>query len=547
MRHLMISTAICLIAVPVWAEQITASAPVKAVTLYTEGASVTRLVTVSPPAGKHEIIIPGFPSHTDLSRLEVSAEGATIGPVSLQSGRTLPIDPVGSTGYEAARVRYEKLQSALNARDTETAAIRARAQAAEDSIAFLMQLAGSDSLTGQDLSGIMDTAGAQLLQARETAIKAKAEAEQSEQGRDRDVEALERARRALEALAPIDAGQKSVVIQIETNEEPAQISITSFDNQAAWQPVYDMRLNRKTERLTLDRGILLSQATGEDWTDVVLTLSTARPMQQVAPSTLSSWFPQLVDQNRSGNSPLLSAGSDFMAAEQPAPVMKNEITADTRWMGATVVYEYPGLVTIRTDVDAIRLSLDSRELTPEIRATAVPQRDSSTYLVAETTNTLDEVILPGQMTLYVDGVLVGQDSMALVPAGETMRLGFGPIDGLIAEFEIPELAEGGRGFINKSNISQQKRILRLRNLTGETWPLRVISQIPVPTQDELKLAWSAEPQPTGQDPEGQRGLIYWDQTIAPQEQQDITLSIALSWPEGKTLEVAPPPFYFPIP
>ena len=101
MRHLLISAAACLIAGPVWAEQITAQAPVTAVTVYTEGASVTRVIDISARAGKHEIIIPGLGENTDPASLRVSAEGATIGAVSLQMGRIAPVDPANSAEYEA--------------------------------------------------------------------------------------------------------------------------------------------------------------------------------------------------------------------------------------------------------------------------------------------------------------------------------------------------------------------------------------------------------------------------------------------------------------
>ena len=49
-------------------------------------------------------------------------------------------------------------------------------------------------------------------------------------------------------------------------------------------------LQRKDGKLRMDRGLMVTQSTGEDWQDVRLTLSTARPMDQSAPSELMPRF-----------------------------------------------------------------------------------------------------------------------------------------------------------------------------------------------------------------------------------------------------------------
>lgn len=547
MRHLLMTAAACLMTTPALAARITADAPVTAVTLYPQGASVTRIARISPGPGRHEVIVPGMGENLNPSSLRVTAKGATIGAVSLQTAPAAVIDPPTSPEYKAARARFEELQAALERRDETVATIRARGQAASDSIDFMMKMAGSDNLAGQDLSQVLDLIGERINRARKTAISAETRARLAEQDRDRDIEALERARRTMDALAPPDVGQQALMVEVETMAEAAEISITSFEGMTGWQPVYDLRLDRGEGRLLLDRGFLVSQGTGEDWRDVALTLSTARPGQQNAPTTLTPWFPRLIDPPQAGMALSSRNLADMAVAEAAAPQAKGGLVAETRWMGATVVYDYPNPASIRSDADMLRLQLDRRELTPQIRATAVPQRDSSAFLVAEAVNTLDEVILPGQVTLYADGVMVGQDRLDLTPAGDIMRLGFGPIDGLTAEFEIPQQAEGDRGFLSKSNTSQQTTILHLRNLTGEDWDLRVVSQIPVPTQDDLKLSWSADPKPSGEDPDGQRGVIYWDQKIASEGQIDITLTTTLNWPDGKVLQGATAPGQHPVP
>lgn len=542
MRHLLITTALVLTGTPVLADRIEATAPVRDVTLYPWGASVTRIVDVNAPAGTHEIVIPGLGDSVDPASLRVGGTDLVIGAISVQQDRASPADPARSPEYLAALEQVRRLELALTERENRIAAIRARVAAAEDVVAFMLALAESDGFDSSDLAGTLTTVRAQILSARQDAIAAETEAAAAEQGLDEEKEALERARTLLESLRQAGPGNRALVIAVESGGTPAQLEITGFSQGASWNPIYDLRLERDAGTMTLDRGFLITQWTGEDWQDVNLTLSTARPAEQTQPGTLHPWFPRLRDPADEAilqqAAPAARERSMKMAGAIVADGMFEPVVAEAaeaRMMGATVVYDYPAPVTIRTGADALRLKLDSRGLEPEIRAEAVPQLDGSAYLVAETVNSLNEVILPGEATIYADGVLVGRHQLDLVPAGEEIRLGFGPIDGLVAEYEVPQRAEGDRGLISRSNTSSETVVLRVRNLTGEEWPLRIVGQVPVSTQDDLRISWSADPRPNAENPDGQRGLMYWDSTVAPNATREITVTTEMSWPDGKTV------------
>lgn len=183
----------------------------------------------------------------------------------------------------------------------------------------------------------------------------------------------------------------------------------------------------------------------------------------------------------------------------------------------------------------LRLTLDQKSLDPEVLAEAAPRFDDSAYLIAETVNATGEPILPGPVTLYADGALVGRSQIGLTADGDKLRFGFGPIDGLRAEIRLPEEVEGDRGFIRRSNTLQETATLIVENLTNEDWPLRVVDRIPVSRQEDLTVDWSAQPQPTETDPDGRRGVLFWEQPIAAGETQEIILTSELRWPEDQEL------------
>ena len=137
---------------------------------------------------------------------------------------------------------------------------------------------------------------------------------------------------------------------------------------------YDLRLSRTDRAITLDRGLMVAQSTGEDWTDAALTLSTARPSGQVAASGVDPWFPRIEEQvvydAPAAPAPPVAMAERSRATVEVAPVVLGGGVgnAELSMIGTTVVYRYPTPVTIRTGADAVR---DARETDRDDRAAGI--------------------------------------------------------------------------------------------------------------------------------------------------------------------------------
>ncbi|MFD2440585.1 DUF4139 domain-containing protein [Paracoccus kondratievae] len=120
-----------------------------------------------------------------------------------------------------------------------------------------------------------------------------------------------------------DSGRGALVIAVQGQGQPARIRITSLTDEASWSPVYDLWLQRKEKTLRLDRGLVVRQETGEDWLGAHLLLSTARPMDQSAPSELYPSFPRLEGQDRKlysrSGEPMAEMAMDATAEAAPSP------------------------------------------------------------------------------------------------------------------------------------------------------------------------------------------------------------------------------------
>ena len=105
---------------PAWAADLDAASAVDAVTVYPDGASVTRLITLDLPAGDNTLVAKDFPLTLDPSSLRVEGEAGarlTIGAIDTRPPRAAP--PVNlpelDKRIEALKDERANLDGAINA------------------------------------------------------------------------------------------------------------------------------------------------------------------------------------------------------------------------------------------------------------------------------------------------------------------------------------------------------------------------------------------------------------------------------------------------
>src|SRR5260370_158658 len=81
-----------------------------------------------------------------------------------------------------------------------------------------------------------------------------------------------------------------VRIEVASAGEVA-IDLSYLVSGASWLPRYDARVDVSSARVHLTQQALVTQRTGEDWADVVLALSTARPSAAATlPDEPTPWY-----------------------------------------------------------------------------------------------------------------------------------------------------------------------------------------------------------------------------------------------------------------
>lgn len=528
-----------LIAVPALADRVDGNLVADHVTVYPSGAEIGWQVQVPAMTGLHQIVIPGLPAGMADS-LRVRSDAASIGNISTQTVDPAAVGAVEAPAVIAARERLDSERTALRDLEAQIEVRQAEAASWQERIQMVRDMMRGDTRANPgDLAAGADTAGGMIAAYLQSAAQANAAVAQMANQLEQLQRNVQLAEADLGRIIDQNAALETLTVTVQMSGQPVVLDITGFTAAAGWRPVYDLTLTRATGQIQMDRAVMVSQSSGVDWGDVDLTLSTAQPNGQTAASEVSSWFPYL-DEPMAKTTMRSSSAAPEMAYDESgsaAPVMTAEpvVVGAASVIGITVVYDYPQRVTVPNNQGVLRLALDQKTIDTQVFAEAAPRYDSVAYVMAEGQNTLGEPILPGQATVRLDGALIGSANLSLIAAGDDVRVGFGPILGMTAELRVPEETEGERGFISRSNQQTRTYQLIVNNLTAEEWPLRIVDRVPVSREKDLEISYDAEPEPTTTDPDGRRGVLYWEAPLPAGESREIAVSTDLRWPEGKFL------------
>jgi uncharacterized protein (TIGR02231 family) len=122
---------------------------------------------------------------------------------------------------------------------------------------------------------------------------------------------IEDARRQLDEVhAGAQKQSYRVEVLVTCPQGSAKLSLTYLVGGASWTPAYEARASEATRSVELSTFATVTQATGEDWAQVKLVLSTAVPAQNATPPTMNKLY--VGAQERVQEKKVLTSRSEFV-------------------------------------------------------------------------------------------------------------------------------------------------------------------------------------------------------------------------------------------
>ena len=537
-----------LAALPARAADVAATSTVDAVTVYPDGASITRVIALDLPAGDNSAVLKDFPLTLDPSSLRVEGDAGarlTIGAIDARPPRAAP--PVNLPELDK---RIEALNDA-----------RASLQGVIDAAAARRKFA--ERFAEASPAGIGDKGEARPITEWRAAFAAVGEEVASADSAIRDAKRQQRELDREIARLESDKAQKppsKLEVRIDlaaATATKATLRVTYAVRNARWTPQYDARLDTgdkdRKPALELVRRAEITQSTGEDWSNVALAVSTVRTARGGKAPDLNSLVVQYPTLPRS--LPAASAGgamdavrpmtrSTSMAAPKKAEATSEraeEQQAAAEVSSFQVLFRIPGRVSLGASEGAKSLRISSAMLAPDLAVRAVPVLDPTGFLEASFRQNEDAPLLPGRVAIYRDGMFVGRGQMAAAARDETVRLGFGADDKVKIERTVVKRNEGSAGLIVTTSKTDERAFkTTIRN--GHDFPIRIAieDQLPVSENEDIQVEMlSSTTPPTTTSLRDKRGVLEWVFEARPGEARDIGFAWRVRWPKDKTVVMLP--------
>ncbi|WP_374772862.1 mucoidy inhibitor MuiA family protein [Streptomyces sp. NBC_01310] len=307
---------------------------------------------------------------------------------------------------------------------------------------------------------------------------------------------------------------------------PAELRLSHLTPCALWRPAYRAVLDG--DALTLETEAMVWQRTGEDWSDVRLTLSTARSALATDPPRLGEDRLTLKDRTAAERRTVdVELREEEIGALGPAPVLGLPGVDDG---GEARVLSSPAPVSVPGDGRAHRVPISVFTTAASSEYACSPEVSPLVTQVVRCDNRSGHALLAGPVDLVRGSGFSGRGTLDFTAPGAPVELAFGSCDDHAVVRETEESRDSA-GIMQRTVVTRTVRLHLSRfSAPGEHGDRMVTLRERIPVSEvsavDVRLRKDASsPAPEGVDSEG---IVRWDIALPPGGRRTVTLVYELS-------------------
>lgn len=524
---------------------------IDSVTVYPDRALITRRGEATLEAGASEVLVTGLPLDLEVESLRASGRGEVGVRIIGVEARERPLTQPNSAAAREVQRELEAAQDAGRALDSQKAVLENRAQTLQklsnDASRWFAESLAKGESSLDNLTAMLDYVANQTRQLDAERVTLDAQ--------KRENDALQNALN--ERLHQLRYGayttDRTVAVLVESGGEGKwQLELSYIVENASWTPLYDARVSTtpEKERFDLSLNALVSHHSSDNWNDVALTLSTARPgLGSLPPKLDPVWIdvphPVYASPPPGMAMPMPAAPAKMRRLEQasedrafaasapppPRPIEAQHVEAQVESEGATVEFALPHRLSVPGDGQTHRVAIATREFPTKFDYFAIPRRVELAYLRAVATNNSPLSLLAGQVSVFRDGVFLGKASLKNTAPNGDFTLFLGPDEQVRAKREMT-LREADKNFLGSQKRVHFAYSIEVQNLKPRAVKVSLQDQIPVSRSENIKVklrSAAPEAQP------GELGLLNWELVLQPNEKRTVRFDYGVEAPRETTI------------
>ena len=528
-------------------------------TVYSQGAQLHHKASYSIKAGITEISIEGISSYIDPKSLQVKATGNVViidskytlfypqPEVKVNEGIPAKIvkemaqltDSLELLGFDLKEIQdeiaiYKAAQNIISM----NGAVRGSGKV-NDSINLLKQ-------TVEYYTNKMNEINKKLL-ALEKKKKDKEKVQQRLQVRYDNLQNYQNQTYDAKKYAPIPR----VVITLSASEAAAgKISFIYLVSQAGWVPLYDIRSDSQTGKISLTYKAQVFQNSGIDWDNIKLNISTNNPYANKTKPELNPWY---IDYYAYRQRQELEEISIRGARAIPQAAFnqgyflddaKNKNLEDKAALGAdqftTVVHQLIAAefkidlpYSIKSNNEKNLVLIKNSDLNTTFKYYSVPKVDPGVYLVAQMTK-LDELqLVPASANIFFDGSYIGETYLDPTSMDDTLNLSLGKDPNIVVKRTLLKQK-------SKDKVVQDKRErtfsyqIEVQNNKSSTIQLIIQDQVPMTTNNDITIELLEKD--FARELPG-NGILEWEYKLKPGENKKLEFSYKVKHPKDQQVDL----------
>lgn len=522
------------------------------------GAELTHQSKVTITANTRTIVIGQLATSIDINSLQISVP-EDVALLSHKYSVYIPeLPPMVKTP------EYRKIEDSITAIQQENSRIQNQISIQREIlektgklIETTVSVSGNKPVTSEDILKLVEYYNAKIEKAKNSIYQY----EQTIAAANRRMNELQLRLNGMQQLAPKRAPSYGQIILQVISKRSGEIpvALSYYTNNAGWTPVYDIRVNSKTNKVKLVYKAALTQTTGIFWKKTKLTLSTGTPSFGTNAPVLAPWFLQIyvpgiyTDLQRRaavGNATrnvVQSYGDDQALSEvvvrgqaSSYQLKKAAETIDPSTLQSYTTLNEGQLNTnfeidlpydIESDGQLHSVSIKDEEITCLLKNYAVPRADKEAYLMAEIANWQNLDLLPGDANIIMDETYVGKSVIDPNTTADTLNLSLGKDKRIAVKRslvkELSSLKTSGRDTkqtFTYEIIVKNNKLTDVNLLLKDQYPLSTIKEVEVKLEDDGNAMVNEE-----------TGVLTWKIDLKPGESKRVRFTYTVKYPKDKKI------------
>jgi uncharacterized protein (TIGR02231 family) len=537
-----------------------ANSRISAVTVYRDRAVITRTASAQLTAGEQVLSFENLPAALVDQSLQAAGRGvagATILDVSAQNVFT---EATSNQQVKDLETKIKELQRQRRVLDD-------RGKVLEEQRAYVQRMLQSSTTngpagpTGAVARPTLDEWQKLFAYSEETLGKINAE----QQKLDVDREPLQAQQTALEQQLNQLRGargkqSKTITVRLSlTTPGKLDVALQYAVPAASWTPSYDARLRSADRAIELSYFGIVRNGTGEDWTDVALTLSTARPSLGGGAPELRPWITDVAQPVQVAANPVGGRGGGGGRGGAAAPAAANTqvfstrdgltdnsafektatgvLTADVEAGATSATFKIPVTVSVPGNNTSQKVAISVGRLMASLQFQSTPKMLEAAFLNANATNTSEYPLLAGPMNTFLDDTFVAASSLKTVMPGEKFDLALGVDEGIAVKRRLVNRFTDDTGLTSKTKRTTYEILVTITNNKKTTEQVAFKEPTPVSrdekivvklqTPSEKEIGTPASPKEVTREEDGK---LVWRVSLKPGEKREFPLKISIEHP-----------------